>query len=126
MKIKILTFLIVSTLSLSGCQTNIDDKFHYLDPKKNQVIICLNNQDAINLSKRSYYDKSKITKLIALAPKIKDKSCLKVDKTEVTIVNYKPVIRFRLSDETIVDRYSSPIYELKKVEYKNIYYWLVK
>lgn len=126
MKINCFVPLIASFILTTGCQTSKEEKFHYLDPSKNQVIICLKNEDAINLSKRSYFDKSKVSKFVALAPKLKDKSCLKVDKTDITIVNYQPIISFRLADETIVDRYSSPIQELKKVRYKDIYYWLVK
>lgn len=120
----ILTNLLILA-SLTGCQTNMDKQYHYIDPNKGKSVICVKQEDSISLSKRTYTDKNKLSKDLGLYPKTKDKSCLIVKTKELIIIDYYPKKEFRLSDEGL-DSYYSPIHELEKVKYNDELYWLVR
>lgn len=125
MKIIPCSLVLISMFSITACQTNQDNRFHYMDPNKKDVVICSNSEDATKFSKRTYFDNSKASKMLAIAPKLKRKECLIVDKKDLISVDYTPIITFRLSQEGFEDYYS-PLHELKKVKYKEQYYWQVR
>lgn len=113
------------SLTLSGCQTHMDKQYNFLEPSKGKSVICHSQQDSIELSKRAYTDNNKVSKSLALFPKIRKKSCMIIDSNEFVVLTYSPKIEFRLSDEGL-DSYYSPIHKIDKVEYRNESYWLVR
>jgi len=118
-------FILLTSLLLSSCQTSQDKKYEYIDSSKGKAIICTQQDDSIQLSKRAYTDSNKTSKQLGLYPKIRSNACQVVNIHEITVIPYSPQIEFRLSDDGL-DTYYSPIHELKKVKYKDNYYWLVR
>lgn len=117
-------FILLTSLLLSACQTSQDKKYEYIDSSKGKAIICTQQDDSIQL-KRAYTDSNKTSKQLGLYPKIRSNACQVVNIHEITVIPYSPQIEFRLSNDGL-DTYYNPIHELKKVKYKDNYYWLVR